>query len=178
MIILETERLILREVTVEDAAFILELFNEPSWLHFIGDRGIKTMEAARDYVENVFREKYARSGFGSWLVELRGSSLRVGLCGLIKRDGLEDVDLGFAFLATHQRKGYATEAASATITFAKTRLGLNRVVAITSPSNESSRRLLEKLGFRFERMARLSDQAPEVKLYGAELVDGVTPRAT
>ena len=156
-------------MSAENAAFILELFNEPAWLQFIGDRGVKTMEAARDYVENAFREKYARLGFGSWLVELRETSQPIGLCGLIKRDGLDTVDLGFAFLASHQRKGYAFEAASATINFAKTRVGLNRVVAITAPGNEASQRLLKKLGFRFERMVRLSDQAPDVKMYAAEL---------
>ena len=169
MSILETTRLVLREVNVDDAAFILELFNEPGWLRFIGDRGIKTLEAARGYVENVFREKYARLGFGSWLVELRETSMPVGLCGLIKRDGLEEVDLGFAFLTSHQRQGYAFEAASATMIFAKVDLRLTRVVAITSPGNEDSHRLLVKLGFRFERMMRLSEQAPEVKMYTADL---------
>ena len=163
--IFDTDRLTIRELNTEDAAFILQLVNEPAWLRFIGDRGIRTLDSARDYVVKGPMEMYARLGFGLWLVELQEGMLPIGICGLIKREVLADVDLGFAFLSRHQRKGYAYEAAGATMDHAKQVLGITKLAAITTPDNESSRRLLEKLGFCFERMLRLSDSAPEVEMH-------------
>ncbi len=169
MKIFDTSRLLLREFSTEDAAFFLELVNEPAWLRFIGDRGIRTLEAARDYVLKGPMEMYARLGFGLWLVELRADGTPVGICGLLKRETLDDIDLGFAFLAAHRRKGYALESARATMAYAKSSLGMDRLVAITSPDNEGSQYLLEKLGFSFERTLRLSDKAPEVNLYATTI---------
>ena len=167
MKIFDTSRLTLRELNTADAAFFFELVNEPAWLRFIGDRGIKTLEAARESLLKGPMDMYTRLGFGLWLVELQADHTPVGICGLLKRETLDDIDLGFAFLAEHRRKGYGLEAARATMAYAKSTLGANRLVAITSPDNVDSQRLLEKLGFRFERTVRLSDNAPEVNLYAA-----------
>ena len=169
MKILDTDRLVLRELDTQDAAFIMELVNEPAWLRFIGDRGVRTLEDAHDFLLKGPIAMYARHGFGSWLVELRNERTPVGICGLIKRDALDDIDLGFAFLAAHHRKGYASEAACASMAYASETLGVRRLVAIVSPGNEDSHRLLEKLGFVFERTTRLSEDAPEVNLYAVAL---------
>jgi RimJ/RimL family protein N-acetyltransferase len=163
--ILETERLVFRELCASDAGFILQLVNEPSWLRYIGDKNIKTIEAALDYIQKGPMEMYARVGFGLWLVELKEGTVPIGICGLIQRETLEDVDIGFAFLPGYWRKGYAFESASAALAHGRKVFGLKRIVAIMSPDNYPSHCLLEKLGFRFERMFRLSDGAPEIKLY-------------
>jgi RimJ/RimL family protein N-acetyltransferase len=165
--IFETERLVLRELCIDDAVFILQLVNEPSWLRFIGDKGIKTLEAARNYILKGPVEMYARLGFGLWLVELKEGSIPVGICGLIKRESLKDIDIGFAFLPAYWRRGYAFESASAAMAYGKKALELKRIVAVMSPDNYASDRLLEKLGFRFERMVRLPGDAPEIRLYAA-----------
>jgi RimJ/RimL family protein N-acetyltransferase len=163
--IIETGRLILRQMEPEDAPFILELLNEPSWIRFIGDKGVRTLEDARRYILEGPMQMYSLLGFGLWLVELKSGDLPIGICGLIKRDSLPDVDIGFAFLPSYWRAGYAFESASAVISYGREALGLGRILAITSPDNHSSSRLLEKLGFRFERMVQFSDNSPEVKLY-------------
>jgi len=111
---------------------------------------------------------YSRLGFGLYLVELKEEDRPIGICGLIKRDALEDVDIGFAFLPVYWGKGYAYEAASAVMDYGKTDFGLKRLVAITSPDNDASISLLEKLGFRFERMVKLSDKSEELKLFAIE----------
>jgi RimJ/RimL family protein N-acetyltransferase len=163
--VLETERLILRWLSASDAAFILELVNEPSWLQYIGDRGVKTLEDAQNYIEKGPLEMYGRLGFGLNRVELKGSDEPIGICGLIKRESLEDVDIGFAFLPRFWGKGYAFESVSATMNHGKKVLGLSRLVAITSQDNHPSGKLLEKLGFRFERLVRLTTDNEELKLY-------------
>jgi RimJ/RimL family protein N-acetyltransferase len=166
--VLETDRLILRWLSTVDAEFILRLLNEPSFLRFIGDKGVRTLDDARNYILNGPVDMYNRLGFGLYLTELKDGGLPIGICGLIKRDGLEDVDIGFAFLPKFWAKGYAYEAAAAVIAYGKTALGLNRIVAITSPDNYASARLLEKLGLRFERTIRLSKDAEEVRLFVSE----------
>lgn len=167
--VLETDRLILRWLSAEDADFILRLVNEPSWLRFIGDNGVRTVEDARAYILNKLVEMYSRLGFGLYLVELKDAGLPIGICGLIKRDSLEDVDIGFAFLPQFWGKGYAYESAAAVMEFGKRDFGLKRIVAITSPDNDVSGRLLEKLGFDFERMVKLSAESEEVKLFAADV---------
>jgi RimJ/RimL family protein N-acetyltransferase len=164
--VLETDRLILRRLSPEDAGFILRLLNEPSWLRFIGDKGVRTVEDARNYILNGPVEMYSRLGFGLYLVELKDEGLPVGICGLIKRDSLEDVDIGFAFLPKYWGRGYAHEAASAVMAYGGSVLGLNRIVAVVSADNVSSARLLEKLGLRCEGVVRLSDDSEEVRLFG------------
>ena len=174
---LETDRLILRHLSTDDAEFILELLNEPSFLRFIGDKGVRTLEDARDYILNGPVDMYNRFGFGLYLTELKGNGAPIGICGLIKRDGLEDVDIGFAFLPRFWGKGYAYEAASAVMTYGKDVLGIKRIVAITSPDNHASGRLLEKLEMRFERMVRLSEDAEEVRLFVPDVWQGTTADA-
>jgi RimJ/RimL family protein N-acetyltransferase len=169
MKVLETERLVLRRVTADDGEFILELLNDPSWLRFIGDRGVRTLDDARDYILKSLVTMYERLGFGLYLTELKGESVPVGICGLIKRDSLEDVDIGFAFLPKFRGEGYAVESASAVMAYGKSNFGLNRIVAITSPDNNASARVLEKLGLKFERMMKLSDDSAEVRLFAADL---------
>jgi RimJ/RimL family protein N-acetyltransferase len=167
--VLETDRLNLRWLSNDDAEFILELLNEPSFLRFIGDKGVRTLDDARNYILNGPVDMYNRLGFGLYLTELKEGAVSIGICGLIKRDSLEDVDIGFAFLPKFWSKGYAYEAAAAVMTYGKTVLGVNRIVAITSPDNYASGRLLEKLGLRFERMIHLSQDAPEVRLFVSDV---------
>ncbi|MGE5357797.1 MAG: GNAT family N-acetyltransferase [Bacteroidales bacterium] len=167
--VVETDRLILRKMTEDDATFMLRLLNEPSFIQYIGDRGVRTVEHARRYVIDGPMASYARFGFGLYVVTLRDTRTPIGICGLLKRDSLDDVDVGFAFIPEYVGQGYGIESAAAVIDHARNGLGLNRVVAITNPDNERSIRLLEKLGFAFERMTRLSADAPEVKLYGRSL---------
>jgi RimJ/RimL family protein N-acetyltransferase len=168
MIVLETERLTLRHLCEDDASFILMLLNEPSFLQFIGDKGVRTLEDARNYILTGPMEMYARLGFGLYLVELKDGQLPMGMCGLIKRDTLEDVDIGFAFMPEFWGQGYAYEAAAAVMDYGKGVLELKRIVAITSLDNQASGRLLEKVGLRFERMIRLSENAEEVRLFVSE----------
>ncbi len=169
MKVLETDRLILRRLSPDDAAFIFELLNDPSWLQFIGDFGVRTLEDARNYILKGPIAMYARRGFGLYLTELKESHVPIGLCGLIKRDSLEDVDIGFAFLPRFRAKGYAYESASAVISYGKHVLGLKRIVAITSPDNQSSAKLLEKLGLQFERLIQLPQDPEELKLFAIDL---------
>lgn len=165
MKVIETGRLNLRRLTTDDAEFILELLNEPSFLRFIGDKGVRTLDDARGYILNGPVEMYNRLGFGLYLTELKESGVPIGICGLLKRDSLEDVDIGFAFLPRFWAKGYAYESAAAVMAYGKRVLGLKRVVAITSPDNDASARVLEKLGLRFEKMIRPSIDATEVRLF-------------
>ena len=165
MKVIETRRLILRRLSVADAEFILELLNDPSFLRFIGDKGVRTPDDARAYVLNGPIQSYETFGFGLYLAALKASSAPIGICGLLKRNTLEDVDIGFAFLPAYRGKGYAAEAAQATLTHGKDGFGLSRIVAITDPDNVASIGLLEKLGFKFERMTKLANDAPDVKLF-------------
>ena len=168
MKILETDRLILRQLSTEDAAFILELVNEPSFIQNIGDRGVRTLEDARAYILRIAISSYEKNGFGLYLVELKDSAQSIGMCGLIKRDGLEDVDIGYAFLPRFWLNGYAVEAATAVKDYARDMLGLKRLVAITDPANQGSIRVLEKIGLKYEKMVRLSADDIELKLFTAD----------
>lgn len=163
---LSTPRLTLRRLDEADAPFILELLNDPDWLRHIGDRGVRTLDDARGYINDGPLAMHARYGFGLDAVTLRGDGTPIGLCGLLRREELEDPDLGFAFLPAHRGRGLAREAALATLAHAAQALGLRRIVAITAPGNAASIRLLESLGFRFERTLRLHDDAEELRLYG------------
>ncbi|MBW5448837.1 GNAT family N-acetyltransferase [Cohnella sp. CFH 77786] len=166
MIVLETERLILRRQTTEDAAFILKLINDPDWIRFIGDRGVRTVDEARDYIVKYPLDMYARFGFGFYLTELKDRGVPIGICGLAKRDYLEDADIGYALLPEFRGQGYAYEAASGVMEYAQSRLGLKRLVAITSEDNHDSGKLLEKLGLRFEGVVAYGDTEEKVRLFG------------
>jgi RimJ/RimL family protein N-acetyltransferase len=168
VIVLETERLTLRRLELGDAEFILGLLNDPSFLRFIGDKKVRTLEDAREYISSGPIASYERHGFGLYLTERREDGVPIGICGLLKRESLKDVDIGFAFLPRFWSKGYAFESASAVMTYARSVLGLGRVVAITSPENDPSIRLLTKLGMKFESMVRLSEDSPEIRLFATE----------
>jgi RimJ/RimL family protein N-acetyltransferase len=168
VLVLETDRLALHRLSTEDADFILELLNEPSFLRHIGDKGVRTQADACRYVLTGPVASYERFGFGLYLVRLKEDGPPMGFCGLLKRDALEDVDLGFAFLPRFWSRGYALESAAAVVAYARDALSLKRILAITSPDNAASIALLGKLGFRFERMARLSEQEPEVKVFALD----------
>jgi RimJ/RimL family protein N-acetyltransferase len=165
MKVTETSRLVLRLVEETDAGFIMKLLNEPGWLQYIGDKGIRTIDDAKGYIMNGPRAMYEREGFGLYLTERKEDHAPIGLCGLIKREGLEDVDIGFAFLSDHQSQGYAFEAARATLDLAKD-IGIKRVVAITTKDNESSSKLLEKLDMQLEGYVTLPNETEELKKYG------------
>ncbi|MEP6707831.1 MAG: GNAT family N-acetyltransferase [Pyrinomonadaceae bacterium] len=166
MQVLETDRLVLRWLETEDAEFILRLLNEPSFLRFIGDKGVRTIDDARDYILNGPVHSYERFGFGLYLTELKEPQVPIGICGLLKRDSLKDVDVGFAFLPEFWRKGYAFESAAAVMAYGRDAFGLDRIVAITSPGNDESIKVLVKLGLRFEGTIKLSDDAPDIELFG------------
>ena len=150
MIRLDTERLALRELEHRGAAFIEKLVNDPDWLRYIGDRNVHSPDDAKRYIDEGPRAAYAKHGFGLLMVERRADGEPLGICGLIKRDTLEHVDVGFAFLPAFRGAGYAREAASACIEHGRA-LGLTRIVAITTQDNEASGKLLERIGFRYER---------------------------
>jgi RimJ/RimL family protein N-acetyltransferase len=166
MTILETERLVIRKLSTDDVEFIVELLNQPSFLRYIGDKGVRNSADAIHYIQTGPLASYDRFGFGQFLVELKDTGVPIGMCGLLKRDSLPDVDVGFAFLPEFWSQGYAFEAASAVVTYGREVLGLRRIVAITSPDNDASIRLLEKIGLRFERLIRLSSDQSEVRLFG------------
>jgi RimJ/RimL family protein N-acetyltransferase len=163
--ILETERLVLRRFTLDDAAFALELVNDPAWLEYIGDRKVRSLEDARAYLSKGTLAMYERVGFGMYVVTLKESGEPVGSCGLVQRDGLDDVDLGFAFLPRFRGRGFALESATAVLEYAARTLGLKRVVAIVSPGNHRSIRLLERIGLRYERPITLPGDDEEISLY-------------
>jgi len=162
---LETDRLILRELTVGDAPFMLDLMNDQDWLRFIGDRGIRTVANAGAYILSGPVAMYRRLGFGLWHVALKDGT-PIGVCGLIKRETLDHVDIGFALLPGFRGRGYAYEAAMASLDYGCHILGLDRIVATTALDNDASGRLLEKLGLTFERVIRPVADRPELKLYG------------
>ncbi len=168
MIVLETDRLVLRHLTLNDAPFIVELLNEPSFLRFIGDRGVRNLQTARQYLLKGPIASYEKHGFGLNLLFLKDSGDPIGICGLLKRETLPDVDVGFALLPAHWGKGYASESAAAMLTHGRQAFGLERIVAITSPDNLASVGVLQKIGLKFERLTRLGDDPREVRLFGIE----------
>ena len=169
MNILETDRLRVRRVAIEDAEFILGLLNEPSWLRFIGDKGVRTLDDARDYIRNGPIASYERFGFGLYMTEQKSDGARIGLCGLLKRDTLPDVDIGFALLPAYWGKGYALEAAAAVLEHGRAAHGLRRIVAITNPDNARSIQLLEKLGLRQDGTVRIAEAGPDLKYFAINL---------
>jgi RimJ/RimL family protein N-acetyltransferase len=171
---IETQRLRIRKLSFDDTPFVVELLNEPSFLRYIGDRNVRDHASACRYLEAGPLASYDRFGFGLMCVELKpgtggaADAVPIGICGLLKRDTLEDVDVGFAFLPRYWGLGYAFEAARAVLEQGRERSGLKRIVAITSLDNEASIRLLGRLGFRFERVMRLTPEGDEVKLFALD----------
>ena len=169
MKILETNRLILRKAFSEDSTFFLALLNEPSFIQNIGDRGVRTLDDASIYIQERLIASYEKHGFGMYVVLLKKTDEPVGVCGLVKRQGLEDVDIGYAFLPKYWSMGYATESAFAIIDYAKNTIGLKRLVGITDPKNSGSAKVLEKIGLKFEKMVRLPDDTSDLSLYTVDL---------
>lgn len=155
---IRSERLELRELTVEDAPFILELLNDPDWLRYIGDRGVRTLDDAIGYIDKGPRKSYLEHRHGLFAVELLETAATIGLCGILKRETLELPDLGFAFLPLARGRGYAIEAARAALADAERRLGIGKIAAITSLDNRASIRLLEACGFRFEKIMEMNGE--------------------
>jgi RimJ/RimL family protein N-acetyltransferase len=166
--ILETDRLILRELNTGDAAFILTLLNTPTWLQFIGDRGVKNLDDALKYIENGPVKSYAVNGFGLYVVQLKNGNVPIGMCGLIKRDFLEDPDIGFALLPEFEGKGYGYESASAVLTYGQKNLGMQKIAAITVKENVNSIHLLEKIGLREEGTVVYPGTEEELLLFSVE----------
>ncbi len=168
MKVLETERLILRQFSEDDAEFILELLNDPSFIQNIGDRKIRSLDGAKVYIRNGPVASYAHHGFGLYLVELKETGESIGMCGLIQRENLDNVDIGYAFLPRFWSRGYAVESASAVKDYARDVIGLKRLVGITTPSNFPSIGVLEKIGMKFEKMIKLSDEDVELSLFSID----------
>jgi [ribosomal protein S5]-alanine N-acetyltransferase len=163
--VLQTERLVLRQLNAGDAPFILRLLNEPSWLRNIGDRGVHNLDDARRYIETGPVDMYERLGFGLYQVRLSANDAPIGICGLLKRSTLDDVELGFAFFPEYWGNGYALESSAAVLSHGRNELGLSRIVAVIAPANDASRRVLEKTGFGFERPVKLETGGEELLLY-------------
>ncbi len=162
--ILATDRLTLRPFTNADAGFIVELVNTPGWLEFIGDRNIHTEEDAINYLQNGPLKSYQQNGFGLWMVQMKDGT-PIGTCGILKRDNLENPDIGFAFLPSYMGKGYALEMAKATMAYATTRLKLKTIYAITDPTNRRSIQLLEKIGLSPVKKIQSPTDGNELMLY-------------
>ncbi len=165
MQILETKRLILREITEDDAEFVLDLLNQPSFIKYIGDRGVRDLDEAREFIRSRYIKSYHDNGYGLYAVELKTGVAPIGMCGFVRRDSLPGPDIGFAFLPQHEGKGYGTESASAMMDHGRDKLGFTRVLAITSQDNHASGRLLEKIGLHFQRLVELPPDNEVLKLF-------------
>jgi RimJ/RimL family protein N-acetyltransferase len=165
MILLETDRLNLRHITLADAPFILDLVNQPSWLRFIGDHEVDNLDQARDYIIDGPQTMLAEYGFALNLVERKEDGVAMGLCGIVRRDALPEPDIGFAFLPQFCGQGYAHEAAAITLAYARVGLLLPRVWALTKPDNERSIKLLQRLGLEFVQGFKLEPEQTETQLY-------------
>ncbi|PYT02013.1 MAG: N-acetyltransferase [Acidobacteria bacterium] len=161
---LETERLRLRKIVVDDAEFVHGLMNDPAYLEYIGDKGVRTVADAERFVQDVAMKSYDENGFGHYIVQLKSDGTPIGTCGYVKRDELDDPDIGFAFLPEFRKHGYALESAKAILEFGIDSLGFTNISAITTPDNERSGQLLAKLGFSFERLISMSN-GNELRLF-------------
>lgn len=165
MVILETARLVVRELTLGDDAFIVALLNTPGFREYIGDKGVRSAADARVYLRTGPLASYAVNGFGLWLVALRDGGTPIGICGILRRPGLDHADLGFALLPEFEGQGYAFEAASAVLAHARSKLHLDPILAVTAFRNPRSVKLLTKLGFEFVRFIDLPGHAEPSRLF-------------
>ncbi len=168
-VIAGTERLELREFSTSDAAFVLELLNQPAVLEFVGDKGVRSLDDAYRYIKSSPLASYRDNGFGHYVVTLREIEMPIGLCGLFHRAFLDTPDLGFAFLEQHEGNGYATEASLAVLSLARDVLRMPTVLAMTDRDNGRSAKVLGKLGFRFERDFLVPGEDAPLRLYAVEL---------
>jgi len=162
----ETNRLILKPTCEGDAPFILELLNTPKWIQYIGDRNVKSNEDAKEYIKNKMQSQLEKLGYSNYTVIRKSDHTRLGTCGLFDREGLKGIDIGFAFLPEYENKGYAFEAANKIKQVGFEQFGISEIRAITLKENIASQKLLEKLGLKFERMARLDGDDEELMLFG------------
>jgi len=163
--IFKTDRLILRPTSEEDAAFILELLNTPKWLKYIGDRNVNTVKSAKEYIKNKILPQLIKLGYSNYTIIRKSDNIKIGSCGLYDREGLEGIDLGFAFLPEYEKKGYAFESANKLINVAFNEFGINEISAITTKDNIASQKLLEKLGLIFIKTTNIPNDEEELLLY-------------
>jgi RimJ/RimL family protein N-acetyltransferase len=163
--ILETKRLILRETSVDDAEFMLDLLNQPSFIKYIGDRNVRTIAEAEAFIETRYRQSYRDNGFGLYVVELKETAVPIGICGFVKRDTLPAPDIGFAFLPQFCGQGFAHESATGSMKYGQETLGFTKVLAITTQDNESSGKLLLKTGFKFVELVKMPHDDDVLKLF-------------
>jgi len=163
--LLETERLKLRAVTVDDSELMLAVWNDPAFIQNVTDRGIRTDEQAREAITNGAQKLFEDYGYGPYCMSLKSDDSMIGICGLFKRDNLDDPDIGFAVLPDYCGKGYAGEAAIAVVEYARSTLGIDNLTAIVSPTNTPSIGLIEKLGLTFERMITMPGDDDAICLY-------------
>ena len=165
MEILSTERLVISKITLNEASFIRELMNDKDWIQNIGDRGVRTLEDAEAYIKDKFFTSYKKYGYGFYVISLKSTTDRIGTVGLIDREGIEGIEIGYGMLPAFRGKGYALEAAQAIFSYAQNTLGIEKIVAIVNPNNKGSIRLLEKLGLRYEKMVRLPEETKDIKYF-------------
>ena len=169
MVVLETERLSIAPAVLTDKEFFFALLNSPKWLQFIGDRGIKTVRDAENYIRNSLIKSYQEKGFGLYKLLLKPDKEPIGICGFLKRDYLDAVDIGYAVLPAYEGKGYTQEAATAMLDYGKTQLGLRTVYGITTEANRASQRILEKLGMQLINKRMDNDQNTELLIYSTQV---------
>ena len=165
MEILRTERLVISKITLNEASFIRELMNDKDWIQNIGDRGIRTLEDAENYIKDKFFTSYEKYGYGFYVIILKSTKERIGTVGLIDRDGIEGIEIGYGMLPGFRGKGYALEAAKAIFNHAQNSFHIHKIVAIVNPNNIASIHLLEKLGLRYEKMVRLPGETKDIKYF-------------
>ena len=165
----ETERLIIKPTNTEDAKFIFEIMNTPKYHKYIGDRNIRTLEDAENYITQKMMPQYEKMGFGNFTVTLKSDGSKIGFCGIYVRPSLETPDIGFAFFEEYEGKGYAYEASSLLKQLAKDEFGLKKLSGITVEYNHSSRKLLEKLGLKFQKKFFMEGDPEELMYYETEL---------
>lgn len=161
----ETERLILRPMTVDDRDFIFDLYNRPSFIRYIGDRNIKTVADAENYIKNRFMPQFEKRGFGNYLMVTKDKGEKIGGVGIFEREGLDVVDIGFSLLEEFEGKGYAYEAAQKVKSIGMDDFGLKKISAITSKDNFSSQKLIQKLGLEFKNYVTLPDDDEELMYF-------------
>lgn len=166
---LTTDRLTLAEFTTADSAFILRLVNTPSWIKYIGERDVSNIAEAEQYLLEGPIKSYRDHGFGFYGMKLRSTGKPIGMCGLIKRDDMKEIDLGFALLPEFEGQGYALEAARAVLEYAAEKLGLVRLIAFTLPNNLRSISLLKRLGFSYEESMLYGTEKEEVDVFSISL---------
>jgi ribosomal-protein-alanine N-acetyltransferase len=164
----ETERLIIRPMSLDDADLILELYNMPKFIEFIGDRNIKSLSDAENYIKAKFLPQFEKSGFGNYLIVLKEGNQKIGGVGIFEREGLDIVDIGFSVLERFEGKGLMFEAAQKVKSIGMDDFGLTKISAITVKDNFSSQKLIEKLGLKFQKYVTLPNETEELMYYETE----------